>query len=53
MPTNIADAYHQMMTAGTQGGRASMHLAADNIGFFEKDIKPDQRGAGVLAHATG
>ena len=44
-PTDIADAYHQMMTAGTQGDRAYMHLAADKIGFFEKDIKPEQHEA--------
>lgn len=44
-PTNIADAYHQMMTAGTKNDRATMHIAADKIGFFEKDIKPEQREA--------
>lgn len=44
-PTEVADAYHQMMTAGTQRDRDSMSEAADKIGFFEATIKPEQREA--------
>ena len=44
-PTKVADAYHQMMTAGTQRDRDSMSEAADKIGFFEATIKPEQREA--------
>lgn len=44
-PTEVADAYHQMMTAGTQRDRDSMSEAADKIGFFEAAIKPEQREA--------
>ena len=44
-PSNIAHAYYQMMQAGVHNNRAGMQEAANAIGFFEQDIKPEQREA--------
>lgn len=44
-PKVVANAYYQMMMAGTQRDRISMSEAAEKIGFFGVDIKPEQREA--------
>lgn len=44
-PAEIANAYHQMMQAGAVGDRDAMQTAAETIGFFQAEIKPEQREA--------
>ncbi|WP_022953710.1 ABC1 kinase family protein [Leucothrix mucor] len=44
-PAAIADAYYQMMQAGSVGDRDAMQDAAEKIGFFKAEIKAEQREA--------
>jgi len=46
-PSEIADAYAKLMLAATQNDRESVEAAADTIGFFEKDILPEQQATVV------
>jgi len=49
----IADAYLKLMTAGVHSDRESMHEAAEAIGFFAQDIKPEQKEAVIDLFAQG
>jgi predicted unusual protein kinase regulating ubiquinone biosynthesis (AarF/ABC1/UbiB family) len=52
-PSNIADAYLKLMTAGTVNDRDAMEEAAEEVGFFAEDIKPEQRQAVIDLFAQG
>jgi predicted unusual protein kinase regulating ubiquinone biosynthesis (AarF/ABC1/UbiB family) len=52
-PENIANAYLTLMTAATNNDREVMQQAAEEIGFFAQDIKPEQREAVIDMFTLG
>jgi len=52
-PENISNAYLKLMTAGTKSDRDTMQEAAEEIGFFADDIKPEQREAVIDLFTQG